>query len=379
MKNILYLGNIDAIHDFKWASFFSVQEGCNVFFLDVGGSTLESNPYLQKIYTEAGITFLKPVKLPPFKRLDKLYANYLHVKKCVKEHKIDIIHSLSVTTTSLFLLRYNKPYIITTRGSDILVELTNMKERGEQGSNLDRFMFRQFKNLFKRAKAVTSTSLKQVERVGEIMDTKSHLVRTGLDFNLIESIDCNQHFPKELKGKKYVFSPRLIRPIYNIELQVEALKLLDESILREYIFVFIQFKDKGPEYVKMVKDGLDSIPHLQYVVYNNIPQEQMFCLFKNANLAVMTPKSDGTPNSALEAMALQCPLIVGNLEYDKDLFDGYCLKLNEDEPKELAEKIKLALQTYPEGMIDKAYQNVKQLGNREIEMRKIQALYEQIS
>ncbi len=378
MKNILYLGNIDAIHDFKWASFFSIQERYNIFFLDVGGSTLESNPYLKKIYIEAGITFLKPVKLPPFKRLDKLYANYLHVKKCVKKHKIDIIHSLSVTTTSLFLLGYKKPYIVTTRGSDILVELTNMKKRGEQSSKLDSFMFRQFKKLFKKANAVTSTSLKQVERVGEIMDTQSHLVRTGLDFNLIENIDCGQHFPEELKGKKYVFSPRLIRPIYNIELQVEALKLLDESILKEYIFVFIQFKDKGPEYVKMIKGGLDSISHLQYIVYNNIPQEQMFCLFKNAKLAVMTPKSDGTPNSALEAMALQCPLIVGNLEYDKDLFDGYCMKLNADEPKELAEMISTALQAYPEDMMEKAYQNVKQLGNREIEMRKIQALYEQV-
>lgn len=376
--NILYLGNIDAIHDFKWASFFSVQQGYKVYFLDVGGNDIADNDYLNKIYNEAGIHFLKPVKIPSFKRLDKWWGNYSQIKGYIKQYQIDVVHSLSVTTTSLFLLRLKTPYIITTRGSDILVELTNMKARGEKGSKMDAFMFRRFKKLFAKAKAVTGTSIPQTIRTKEIMGRDAQLVRTGLDFGLIENIDCSQHLPAELKGKKYIFSPRLIRPIYNIELQVEAIKLLDKSILEEYAFVFIQFKERGPEYVKMIKDGLDSTPHLKYHVYNNIPQEEMFCLFKNAQLAVMTPKSDGTPNSALEAMALKCPLIVGDLDYDSDLFDDMCIRLTKNDPQELADKITQALKVYSDGMLKRAYQNVKERGNRDVEMRRIQGIYEGI-
>lgn len=377
--NILYLGNIDAIHDFKWASFFSVQEKFNVYFLDVGGNDIADNDYLNKIYNEAGIHFLKPVKIPSFKRLDKWWGNYSQIKGYIKQYKIDVVHSLSVTTTSLFLLKLKTPYIVTTRGSDILVELTNMRERGEKGNKMDAFMFKQFRKLFKKANAITGTSIPQTIRTKEIMACESQLVRTGLDFKLIENIDCSEHLPEELNGKKYVFSPRLIRPIYNIELQVEAIKLLDKSILDEYDFVFIQFKERGPEYVKMIKDGLDSTEGLRYHVYNNIPQEEMFCLFKNAQLAVMTPKSDGTPNSALEAMALKCPLIVGDLDYDSDLFDDMCIKLAKNDPQELANKITQALKAYPEGMLERAYANVKERGNREVEMGKIQSLYEGVA
>jgi glycosyltransferase involved in cell wall biosynthesis len=50
----------------------------------------------------------------------------------------------------------------------------------------------------------------------------------------------------------------------------------------------------------------------------------------------MTPISDGTPNSALEAMSARCPLIMPNLPYDKSIFEDCCFVLNNDDPKELA-------------------------------------------
>jgi hypothetical protein len=90
----------------------------------------------------------------------------------------------------------------------------------------------------------------------------------------------------------------------------------------------------------------------------------------------MTPKTDGTPNSALEAMAAKCPLILGSFKYDEDLFsDSFCHRLSSDSAKELTILIRESLNSYPKGIIDAAIENVSKFGNRPVEMGRIQNLY----
>ena len=89
----------------------------------------------------------------------------------------------------------------------------------------------------------------------------------------------------------------------------------------------------------------------------------------------MTPISDGTPNSALEAMAAQCPLIISNLNYDKDLFENTCIKLNSFEVIELKDKIENSLMNYNPELLSNAFNKVSALGNRSIEMKKLEEFY----
>jgi trehalose-6-phosphate synthase len=73
-------------------------------------------------------------------------------------------------------------------------------------------------------------------------------------------------------------------------------------------------------------------------------QEGIWELYKRAELIVMTPKSDGTPVSGMEAIALGQKLILGPLKYDEDIFNqASCFKLKKWDTKELASQIKYAL------------------------------------
>ena len=54
---------------------------------------------------------------------------------------------------------------------------------------------------------------------------------------------------------------------------------------------------------------------INYVILNFLSQEEMWCYFQNTSLTIMTPISDGTPNSALEAMASKSPLIISDLPH----------------------------------------------------------------
>ncbi|MBR9997630.1 MAG: hypothetical protein KFF73_01605, partial [Cyclobacteriaceae bacterium] len=53
----------------------------------------------------------------------------------------------------------------------------------------------------------------------------------------------------------------------------------------------------------------------------------------------MTPRSDGTPVSAVEAMFYKRPLIIGPIEYDEEIFNEKVIRLGSWLAQELADKI----------------------------------------
>ena len=93
----------------------------------------------------------------------------------------------------------------------------------------------------------------------------------------------------------------------------------------------------------------------------------------------MTPISDGTPNSALEAMAAKSPLIIADLPHlDQDLFDDTCIKYGGDDPKILAMLVDEAISNYPFDLVENAAISVETMGNRKTEMKKMERLYASI-
>jgi glycosyltransferase involved in cell wall biosynthesis len=206
-------------------------------------------------------------------------------------------------------------------------------------------------------------------------------VRTGVDVEKIELLDKPDLMPVELKNTPFVFSPRFMAPIYNIEFQIETLALLDTAIIEAYMFVFIRGKQYNEVYyqqqLKRLAELKESI-HLNYLVIDYLEQDEMWMLLKKAALCMMTPISDGTPNSALEAMSAKCPLILSNLDYDKDLFENTCIQLNTFEVNELKDSIESALSNYDSNRLSKAFETVKQSGNRNVEMEKLAAIYTSI-
>ena len=226
---------------------------------------------------------------------------------------------------------------------------------------------------------MTGTSLPQIEKAHELFKSANlKLVRTGVDFEKIDQLDRSELIPASLRDKEFVFSPRFMSPIYNIEFQLDAISQLDQKFIERYTFVFIRGKQFDEKYCQVQLKRLQQLKaeiKVNYLVIDYLDQPSMWMMLKKASLCIMTPISDGTPNSALEAMAAKCPLIISNLNYDKDLFENSCMKLNSFEVIELKDMIEYSLTNYNPELLYNAFAKVSALGNKSLEMKKLEAFY----
>ncbi len=378
-KKILYIANGNIIHDIKWISYFSEQpEKYKCYLLcdtlcELSEQTISD---LKKVNINV-VQQISPLSISNPRKSWKAIRQY---KKMIKVLQPDLIHVLFATPNCLWLNFSKTPAIITMRGSDILRVIPDLLKQIGLKKIYYRFLFRQFKKAFLKARIVTGTSFPQIELANELFNgVNLKLVRTGVDVEKIDQLDQSELIPDSLRNKKFIFSPRFMSPIYNIEFQLNAISQLDSEVIEDYIFVFIRGEQFNLEYYHVQMKRLLELKseiNLKYLVIDFLDQASMWMMLKKASLCIMTPLSDGTPNSALEAMAAKCPLIISNLNYDKDLFKETCIKLNSFEVIELKDMIEVALTNYNPDLLNNAFSKVSELGNRPIEMKKIKQLYQ---
>lgn len=380
-QKILYIANGNSIHDVKWMSFFSTQNERYTCFL-LCDTMCELNAQTKSTLAELNIHLVEQISPLSIKRLLRSWRAIRQFKKMVQDIKPDIIHVLFATPNALWLNFTNTPGVITMRGSDILLVIPALLNQVGIKSSYFTFLFRQFKKAFLKANLVTGTSFPQIEKATELFNGANlTLVRTGVEVEKIDQIDQNELIPDFLREKEFVFSPRFMAPIYNIEFQLDAISKLDQKFIDRFTFVFIRGKQFDEEYCQVQLKRLIQLKaeiNLNYHVIDYLDQQSMWMFLKKASLCLMTPISDGTPNSALEAMAAKCPLVISNLNYDKDLFENTCVKLKSFYVEELVEVIEASLTHYDETLLERAYQQVLAHGNRTVEMEKMVQVYNSI-
>ena len=379
---ILYIADGNSLHDLKWISYFSAQQNkfsCYLLCESISELSNETKSTLESKH----ITLLPQISPYSITSPIKTWMAIRQFKKIVKELHPDLIHVLFATPNALWLNFSKAPSIITLRGSDILLVIPNLlKETGIKKIYFS-FLYKKFKSAFLNARFVTGTSSLQIEKTKELFKTENlKLVRTGVDVEIIDQYDQNELIPDYLKNKEFVFSPRFMSPIYNISFQIDAISLLDREYIERFTFVFIRGKQFDVNYYQAQLKRLEYLKNeinLNYLIFDYLDQPTMWMFMKKASLCMMTPISDGTPNSALEAMAAKCPLIVSNLDYDSELFKNTCIKLKSFDVYEFKGIIEGALTKYDPELIINAFKQVSKFGNRNVEMYKIEELYNLIS
>jgi glycosyltransferase involved in cell wall biosynthesis len=297
------------------------------------------------------------------------------LKEVCKQFNINIVHALFATPNAMWAYYSGLPYIITTRGSDILHVIPQLKNP-PLSLFYTRLLYNTYRRAFQNASYITSTSVEQKRKIETLFGIHNvELVRTGIDTEIISALNDKTLLPETLRGKKYIISPRWINPLYNTLTQAEAIAMLDRKILEEYIFVFFRNYSTSMEYQAQLEKTLKNSAGIQYLILDSLPQKEMLTCTRFASLSIMIPDRDGTPNAALEAMAARCPLILGNFNYDSDLFTNNCVRLKENTAGALAAAISKALTSYPDVFIENALKIVQQSGNRTREMEKIFTLY----
>jgi glycosyltransferase involved in cell wall biosynthesis len=380
-QKILYIANGNSIHDVKWMSFFSTQQEQYSCFLLCDTLCL-LNEETKSTLAELKIHLVEQITPLSIKHPIQSWQAIRQFKKIVRDIQPDVIHVLFATPNALWLNFTKKPSIITTRGSDILRVIPELKAQKGIKKLYFKYLFVRFKKAFKQAHYCTGTSQPQVQSMKNIFSLpEPKLIRTGVEVKKIIGSDFKLFLPKQLHGIKYVVSPRFMSPIYRIDMQLDAIEKLSDQTIKDFIFVFIRGIQFDHEYyATQLKrlEGLKKEKGIKSIVLDYLSQDEIVAVLKHAHLCVMTPQSDGTPNSALEAMAARCPLILPNLPYDEDLFRGTCIMLNENTAESLAIAIETAIHNYPESLLKHASKQVLANGDRTNEMQKLTELYDSI-
>lgn len=312
---IAYFAHPDSVHDCKWINYFAKRYKVIVFCPE----KKKGQPF---VWLDKAIKAF-PI-LPVFPALNFTKRNKIkkQIQQIIKEEKITVLHSMYAVPNAIWAdLAAVDNHIITTRGSDILVDYSQTYQHPESvKQRVSYSLMRRFiENALENAKVVTSTSFRQRQSIEKIVGPQDKLkvIRTGVDvakFNLTDE-------PVATSDKLTIFSPRSMKPIYNIELLLKGANHFRN--VHKNITLKIINDDPSNPYAKSILDLIDQEGFNDFVeVLPRMTQETMRQQYLASDIVVMIPKSDGTPVSAIEAMLLKKPLLLGALEYDKDLFNN---------------------------------------------------------
>jgi glycosyltransferase involved in cell wall biosynthesis len=327
--NILFFADPNSIHDIKWISYFNSNKIANSFLI-------VRNHHLARP-DQLSADHVLSIRDFSIVRFYQTIFTACKIKRIIKVRKIDLIHIQYAEPNALWCLfrsYFNVPMIITCLGSDVL---KTIPEFFQKKSLISFFVAPAYKRAFLLADWVTATSKSQLNSIKQFSTRKFNLeiVRTGVDVKRLLA-DTSNYFPLSHETQYFLF-PRYIKPIYNHEFCIEAIALLPAHIKKKYKMIFVG-KDSGDAtYQKFLEQKMSLVKDVEFIFLSDQSQESIFELYKKASLIIMTPHSDGSPVSAMEAIACGAKVILGPIEYDENLFGQWSFRLTAWNKSELAQ------------------------------------------
>ncbi len=282
---LLFVGNVDSIHVRRWAGFFAAR-----------GHDVHA----------AGLWHSRPEDAEaPFAihRLGRPRTAFLGVRRLARHLGSQIVHAHNLTYYGwIARAALVSPYAVTIWGSDVLLDVPASRMRWAWA-----------RVVLHGAACVTADSEELVNaavRLGAD-PSRTHEIQFGVD---------TTHFspgprPTELLaqlglvGRRIVFSPRSITPLYRTLLIVDALRGLPDDVA-----LVGSLAGADPAYVDYVTGeaarwGLSH--RVRFVPA--ITHDKIATFYRAADAVVSVPSSDGTPVSVLEAMSVGAPVVATDL------------------------------------------------------------------
>jgi len=210
-----------------------------------------------------------------------------------------------------------KPLIVSVMGGDVLFE--------EQGSPTRRGITLT-KQLFRSANLITAKSNYLIGALNSLggFGNKAIRVLWGVDPEAFKPVDSTAlraeiGIPSEAK---VILSPKILQPFYNIEVLVEAMAKVVSHDARAHLVITEHGADRT--YRAMLGERVVALGLQNNVSFvGNVTHARMPFFYGLAEVSVGIPKSDGLPQTLLEAMACGVPNIVGRLDrYGEIVQDG---------------------------------------------------------
>ncbi|MGM0582484.1 MAG: glycosyltransferase [Bacteroidota bacterium] len=338
--NILYLIDPKSIHDQKWVGNFTTYNKFNCFFI-CRDQHFEKGA-INVFQRDFNIKFQGTIDYFSFIWIVKSFIQLRKIRKIIKINNIQLLHIYFAEPNALWVLFRSYigiPILITCRGTDVL---KTIPEHFTKKGLLNKVVAWAYKQAFNRADWVTVTSSNQRDSIKKFSDPKNiSIIRTGVDLKKLYS-NTKYNIPSEI-NKSFILFPRYIKPIYNHEFCIEAIAELPEDIKKRFQFVFVGKNSGDNTYQNKLIKSLSELK-VNFLILSKQSQQEIWGLYSKAELIVMTPKSDGSPVSGMEAIALKKKLILGPLDYDEDIFcQENVYRIKRWDKYELSETIKEVL------------------------------------
>ncbi|MCB0402462.1 MAG: glycosyltransferase family 4 protein [Flavobacteriales bacterium] len=365
--NIAYIATPKSIHDSKWINAFLENNKVIVICAESDAKPSYLNADI-KVY---------PILPPfPYKNLIKKNKVLNQLKEIIEKEQIEIIHTMYTFPNAFWVNLIKFPnHIITTRGSDILVDYKELFEPSDSYMDKRRrqFFINQFHESLNNARYVTSTSVIQQSIIKTFVNDpgKLKLIRTGISIDEFLSL---LEAPQRSGSEKVIFSPRSMRPIYNIDIIVTAFAKLLPRLGHAKLVIINDVPDEA--YAQEILGLIEQLGIGEHCrVCSKLTKKEMANYFVNSDLVVSIPKTDGSPNSVMEAMLARKMVIMGNYEYDSELF-SLLPKLEHNGVDELAETMEHYLTTpADQDLLDRNFELVNQFANLKHSVTEVGKLY----
>jgi glycosyltransferase involved in cell wall biosynthesis len=182
---------------------------------------------------------------------------------------------------------------------------------------------------------------------------------------------------------RIAFSPRIMRPLYNIEQIAHAAVCVNCRCPNLYFLFASPPYAIDIEYEKSIRKVLVDAGIMRNVRFiGAVPHGEMPYYYRLADITISVPSTDGTPMSVLESMASGTPVVVANIpDYDTDYIDigKTVLAVRSGDSEELSDALVQLLENSElrNRLIVEAQARVQKSGRWENQMSLMEQLYEE--
>lgn len=308
---IAFLGDANSIHVRRWVGYFA-ERGHRITLL------VPEDQVVQPGYSaDIAIERYRPQAGWRIRQLGML-ATGLSVRRAVARVRPDIlhVHYLTINGFRAWISGFH-PYVITVWGNDVLIDPPRSK----------RARLLAWRSL-RSADLVTGPSRHLVDAAIEIG------AKPGLSRCIHMGVDLDRFSPGPhpaalrrslgLAGRRVLFSPRIIGPLYRHEVVIDALAQLPDDVT-----LVMTRHAASPTELPLIErlvaeKGLTD----RVLIVPTVPDSEVPDLYRLADVVVSVPESDGGPVSLVEALAVGRPIVCSDLppvrEWLADL-DPVCL------------------------------------------------------
>ena len=232
-----------------------------------------------------------------------LIGTGLSARNAIRRVRPDIVHVQHLTVNGLraWTSRFH-PYVITVWGNDVLID----PRRSRKSRVLARL-------------ALGSADL--------VTGISRHVVNAAIEFGakpgrtrvLHHGIDVERFSPGpapadlrarlDLDGRRVLFSPRLIEPLYRHDVVVDALATLPDDVC----LVMTRYAATESEVAAMERRIAELGLGSRVRIVPGIPYDEMPAYYRLADVVVSVPESDAGPVTLVEALGVERPVVCSDL------------------------------------------------------------------